>query len=132
MFYSESYILPPLQISTVTYRTLRILFIFVFPFVNCNALMSFLQLFITAPAVATIITSICLSIMYTSTKWLLTNFPGSFTLGEGALLGQAAALSVTCSIYSLIQTALSQQQLSETQETSVFIQVSWLFPILCD
>ncbi|XP_042882600.1 dolichol kinase-like isoform X2 [Penaeus japonicus] len=83
-----------------------------------------------SPAVATIITSICLSIMYTSTKWLLTNFPGSFTLGEGALLGQAAALSVTCSIYSLIQTALSQQQLSETQETSVFIQTAVLVVFL--
>lgn len=75
-----------------------------------------------SPPVATIISSVCLLVMYTSTKWLFTNFPGSFTLGEGALLGQATSLSVTWSVYSLILTTVRQQQLSETQAASLFIQ----------
>ncbi|XP_063591173.1 dolichol kinase-like isoform X1 [Penaeus indicus] len=83
-----------------------------------------------SPPIAIIISSICLLVMYTSTKWLLTNFPGSFTLGEGALLGQATSLSITWSVYSLFQTTLSQQQLSETQETSVFIQTAILVVFL--
>ncbi|XP_037786397.1 uncharacterized protein LOC119582247 [Penaeus monodon] len=83
-----------------------------------------------SPPVAIIISSICLLVMYTSTKWLLTNFPGSFTLGEGVLLGQATSLSVTWSVYSLYQTTVIQQQLSETQETSVFIQTAILVVFL--
>ncbi|XP_069942127.1 dolichol kinase isoform X2 [Cherax quadricarinatus] len=75
---------------------------------------------------AILATSSCAWILYELTHWLFRTFPGSFSLGEGAMVGQTGALTITCSLYNLLSTFLLQKNKSEFQEISVFLQTAVL------
>ncbi|XP_045600104.2 dolichol kinase isoform X1 [Procambarus clarkii] len=71
-------------------------------------------------------TTLCTWIVYELTHWLLRSFPGSFSLGEGAMVGQTGALTITCSLYYLLSTTLQQRKGSQLQEISIFVQTAVL------
>lgn len=83
----------------------------------------------TDPVVAGALTTICARVLYQTTHWIFHAFPGSFSLGEGAVAGQTAALTLTCSLYSLGFTIIQPRELSHSQQTSALIQV--LIPHYC-
>ncbi|XP_068230409.1 dolichol kinase isoform X2 [Palaemon carinicauda] len=78
------------------------------------------------PVIAVLCTSLCAWILYGSTQWLFRTFPGNFSLGEGAIVGQTIALTITCSLYNLGIHLMQTPKLSQTLEISVFIQVAVL------
>ncbi|KAK4299038.1 hypothetical protein Pmani_028657 [Petrolisthes manimaculis] len=75
------------------------------------------------PIVAGTLTTICARVLYQTTHWLFHAFPGSFSLGEGAVAGQTAALTLTCSLYSLGFTLVHPKVLTYSQQTSALIQM---------
>lgn len=82
-----------------------------------------LSIFFADPLQALPLTILCSWLLFTVTHWLFTAFPGSFSLGEGAVMGQTVALAVTYSIQGLVSSALWPEKLSEARQISLFIQV---------
>lgn len=78
------------------------------------------------PVIAVLCTSLCAWILYGSTQWLFRTFPGNFSLGEGAVVGQTIALTVTCCLHNLGFHLMQSSKLSQTLEINVFIQVAVL------
>lgn len=78
------------------------------------------------PLQALPLTLLCSWLLFKVTHWLFSAFPGSFTVGEGAVLGQSVALAVTYSIYSLISSTLWPEKLSHARQISLFIQTALL------
>lgn len=79
---------------------------------------------------AVITTTACTWVLYELTQWLFRTFPGSFSLGEGAVVGQTGALTITCSFHSLFYTIVQQRNFTHLQEISVFIQTAVLILLL--
>ncbi|KAK8382349.1 hypothetical protein O3P69_015344 [Scylla paramamosain] len=76
------------------------------------------------PVLALPLTLLCSWLLFRVTHWLFTTFPGSFSLGEGAIMGQSVALAVTCSLHGIISRILWPQKLSHAHEISLFIQTA--------
>ncbi|KAG0718394.1 Dolichol kinase [Chionoecetes opilio] len=76
------------------------------------------------PLLALPLTLACSWLLFKTTHWLFTTFPGSFSLGEGAVVGQSVALALTCSIHGLVSRILWPQKLTDEHQISLFIQTA--------
>ncbi|KAG7171345.1 dolichol kinase-like [Homarus americanus] len=78
------------------------------------------------PIGAIMATTLCAWILYELTHWLFRSFPGSFSLGEGAVVGQTGALAITCSLCNIFTSILMPRMLSDSQKISLFVQTAVL------